>query len=206
MDYSELIGEEYEKKREAVMKYTSYDVVWTTELMDIYTEDQLLWKYFRWVDEEDRKAEASSKTQHFLLSLKEEVLYDEEVVEDEWKGKGGISFIRSLDDGQWMAVALFGSGERSDECSGLSHDEAMEANKLASASCEDTSTPKPPASEVKSSIIRALTSILRRQPKPPASKPLAIRLLSASAAQPESNLKTEATVAQQSADSEETEH
>lgn len=207
LDYLELIGEEYEKKREAVMKYTSDDVVWTTKLMDIYTEDQLLWKYFRWVDEEVRKAvEAGVETQHFLVSLKEDVLYDGEVVEDEWKGKGGMSFIRSLVDGKWIAVELFGSGKRSDQSSGSSHDGEMEANKLPSVSSEDTSSPEPPSSAVKVLVIPALTSILRRHSQPPASRPLAIRLLSASAAQPKSNLKTKATVAQQSIGSAETEN
>ena len=43
--YDHLIGEEYEKKRESVMKYTGNDVVRTTKIMDLQTEKQVLWMY-----------------------------------------------------------------------------------------------------------------------------------------------------------------
>lgn len=113
-------------------------------------------------------------------------------------GKGGISFIRSLEDGKWMAVELLGSGKGSVESSGSFHDGVMEASKLVSASsCDDTSVPKPPPSAAETSVIPGITPILRRQPNPSAPKPLRIRLLSASATQSKVNLKTEAIVAQQ---------
>ena len=42
MDYSLLIGEEHEKKREAVLEHTGGDVAKTTDIMDVDTEEWLL--------------------------------------------------------------------------------------------------------------------------------------------------------------------
>lgn len=91
------------------------------------------------MDEEAKKAvEAGSKTRHFLTSLKEEILYDEEIVEVEWKGKGGLSFVRSLEDGEWKAVELFDSGQGSDDSPSPSDDaesaHAVERNAYDSLS------------------------------------------------------------------------
>lgn len=100
LDYSELIGEVYENRRETVTKYTNNNVVETTELRDIYVEEQLLWEYFWWVEEEVKKAiEAGDQSREFLTALKDEILWDGEIVEVEWRGKGGISFVWSVEDG-----------------------------------------------------------------------------------------------------------
>lgn len=45
---------------------------------------------FRWVDAEACKAvEAGSESRHSLLSLREEIIYDEEVAGGEWMGREG---------------------------------------------------------------------------------------------------------------------
>lgn len=46
--YNDLIGEEFEKKREAVLKYTKDDRASTTEILDIGVEYDLLETYRDW--------------------------------------------------------------------------------------------------------------------------------------------------------------
>ncbi len=48
MDYSEYIGEEYEKKREVMLKFLKGDKARTTELMDVDIEQYLLNEYGDW--------------------------------------------------------------------------------------------------------------------------------------------------------------
>lgn len=43
--YDHLIDEEYEKRRESVMRYTKNDVVRTTKIMDLQAESDVLWMY-----------------------------------------------------------------------------------------------------------------------------------------------------------------
>lgn len=49
--YDELIGEEYEQKRKAYLKYTGDDVVKTTAIMDIAVEFNLLNIYCELIEE-----------------------------------------------------------------------------------------------------------------------------------------------------------
>ena len=48
-DYSQLIGEEYEKAREAVLKFLGGDVAKTTDFMDAHTESHLDRMFAHWV-------------------------------------------------------------------------------------------------------------------------------------------------------------
>ena len=50
--YAHLIGEEYEKKREALMLYYDNDVVKTTQYLDKKDEMHLLYRYQRWMSRE----------------------------------------------------------------------------------------------------------------------------------------------------------
>lgn len=42
LNYSHLMGEEYEQKRKAVLEYTCGDVVKTTEVLDLLEENEIL--------------------------------------------------------------------------------------------------------------------------------------------------------------------
>lgn len=50
-DYSRWVGDEYDKTRAAVMKYTNNDVVKTTHILDVDAEHDLLEEYKDWVRE-----------------------------------------------------------------------------------------------------------------------------------------------------------
>lgn len=49
LDYSELIDEAYEKKREAMVKFTNNDVARASEIMDVDTEVELIREYSHWI-------------------------------------------------------------------------------------------------------------------------------------------------------------
>lgn len=49
-DYSAWIGEEYEKQREAVLKYYKGDVVKTTKFFDLDVEADLMEDYYNWIN------------------------------------------------------------------------------------------------------------------------------------------------------------
>ena len=50
LDLSHLIGEEYDKKRESVMKYTNNNPVLTTKIMDLGAERDVLMNYTFWIN------------------------------------------------------------------------------------------------------------------------------------------------------------
>ena len=50
LDLSHLIGEEYKKKRESVMKYTNNNPVLTTKIMDLGAERDVLMNYTFWIN------------------------------------------------------------------------------------------------------------------------------------------------------------
>ena len=82
-DYSQWIGEEYENKRTAMLKYLNDDVARTTEAMDIATEDDLLTIYWSWAynivgDAADHESKA------FFRALWKEVDIDSNTVFFEW--------------------------------------------------------------------------------------------------------------------------
>lgn len=105
LDNSDLIGEVYEKKREAVLDLTGGDAAKTTGLMDTYTEEQLFWEYYDWVKTNTSLA-VGTETEHFFVDLKKEVFTDWSDVEDDWWAAGGITFIIKVDDGSYHAVHL----------------------------------------------------------------------------------------------------
>lgn len=114
LDYSDLIGEIYEQKREAVLDLTGGNVAKTTSLMDIYTEENLLWEYYDWVKNNTKLANGT-ETEHFFRGLRKEVWKDWSDVEDEWLASGGIRFIIRIEDGSYQAFAEHSQGQ-SDVC------------------------------------------------------------------------------------------
>lgn len=108
LSYDHLIGEEYEKRRESVMKYTKNDVVRTTKIMDLQTESNVLWMYTCYlntavVDSQshalDESGKSKSETSDFYEGLWKEVYSDFQEVENECK-KDDVSQIRH-EDGTW---------------------------------------------------------------------------------------------------------
>lgn len=58
--YSDLIDEEYEKKREAAMKYTNRDAARATDIMNAYNEFELLGGYNGWLGEANGSTKGGS--------------------------------------------------------------------------------------------------------------------------------------------------
>ena len=97
MDYSLLIGEEHEKKREAVLEHTGGDVAKTTDIMDVDTEEWLLAEYCRWAGDTARSAD-DNESRKFFMGLRTEVFRDWGDVWDEWRDReDGIEIVRNED-------------------------------------------------------------------------------------------------------------
>lgn len=71
-DYSDFIGEVFEEKREAVVKFTNDDVVKTTEIMDKMLDRMLMGTYRVWLDDTCHAME-DPECKSFFGSLYEEV-------------------------------------------------------------------------------------------------------------------------------------
>lgn len=107
LDYSDLIGEEYEKKREAVLKFTGFEAGRTTEILDANIEYDLLSMYNDWIDVNQfgvavfmDRLEISS----FFSRLKREVRIDMEEAHNEVL-RAGSCILRDHDaDGEWCVV------------------------------------------------------------------------------------------------------
>lgn len=104
LNYNHLIGNEYIKKREALLKYTQNNVSRTTEIMDIMDEMQIMWMYRNWsymnvveaeqMDKEDRRK--------FFLTLYEAVNRDSEELEVEYFELGVL--MRKDEEGNYVVV------------------------------------------------------------------------------------------------------
>lgn len=103
LNYSALIGEEYEKRRDAILKYTGGDVARTTKIMDAHAESVLLLKYLSWALTERRDAReiGDVETAGFMDGLCEELYIDEEKVDAEYKALG-VDHWRD-EEGKWHA-------------------------------------------------------------------------------------------------------
>lgn len=100
LDYSEWIGEKYEKKREAMLKWTNGDVARTTDIMDVDTEFDLLWEYKGWAEDHAHSA-VDSESRKFFEGLGLEVGRDCHVVWREWRGLGGGVYFKRNEDGTY---------------------------------------------------------------------------------------------------------
>lgn len=78
LSYSALIGDQYEKKREAVLKYTKQDVVRATKILDELTDFLSISKYLFWAygEVEDAKRVNDCERMSFLAGLCEELCTD----------------------------------------------------------------------------------------------------------------------------------
>ena len=100
--YVSLVGEEYEKKREACLKYTCGDVARTTTILDLSVEWDLLDMYHDWIasNVQEARIEDDDIRAEFFEGLDEEVLRDwGEVREEYWEL--GIEEVRRA-DGTWV--------------------------------------------------------------------------------------------------------
>lgn len=87
LDYSDLIEEEYEQKRKAVLKYYRNDVVRATAFIDTDTETHLLEMYSRsvWEEMERPKAGVDIDIREFFYHLWDEIMRD---MSEIMQGKG----------------------------------------------------------------------------------------------------------------------
>mgnify|MGYP003308253267 CR=1 FL=1 len=78
LDYHDLIGEEYEKKREAVLKYFRGDVAKATAFMDDITEYNLILMHSCSVDQDMYRAQAEEDGEMaaFFQHLRQELFVD----------------------------------------------------------------------------------------------------------------------------------
>lgn len=83
--YNELIDKEYEKKHEAVLKYTKDDRVEATKILDIDMEYNLTRMYSHWLESDVQDAQNSHDPERvsFFAGLFIEVRGDLDEVEDE---------------------------------------------------------------------------------------------------------------------------
>lgn len=88
--YDHLIGEEYEQKRKAFLKYNNNDVVRTTEMLDTSIEFDLLGVYGMWIDDSERHAGESNdqKGEAFFKRLRDETYLDVVDVSEVWSDLG----------------------------------------------------------------------------------------------------------------------
>lgn len=108
LDRSEWIGEAYEKKREAMLKFLKGDKARTTDLMDIEMEKDLLEDYLEWSGEEWQDARGS-RAKIFFHGLYDEVEADFFEVSSQWADLGAYSF-HEKDDGTYEVVSYDGDG------------------------------------------------------------------------------------------------
>lgn len=100
LDYAPTIGEEYEKKKEAVMKFTGNDVARTTEIMDATVEEHLLWEYWEWCSDQDDETTGSDAKQ-FFADLWEEVNKEQRLAFNQ-RAENRI-YVDQKEDGTWYA-------------------------------------------------------------------------------------------------------
>lgn len=109
-DYSDLIGEEYEKKREAAWKYTVGDVVKTTAIMDLTTEHSLIVDYSRWSNSNQENA-ANAQSEQFYAALTLELSEDSGELFHESRNVDGTRLyeikFEKLEDGTYLAMSLY---------------------------------------------------------------------------------------------------
>lgn len=106
LDYSKLIGEEYEKKRKAVLEYTRNDVVHTTAILDVDMEQELFGYYYIWLVEQFQAAEDTHDegVRRFFLELQNEMGRDHQEVVREHHKLG--ERIYRMEDGEWTVRSL----------------------------------------------------------------------------------------------------
>lgn len=100
-DYSDLIGEVFEKKREAVMSFTRGDVVKTTEIMDKMLDRMLMGTYRDWLDDTCHAME-DLECKSFFGNLYEEVYAD---WNDDYEEFNKLNvYVKQNKDGTWVAM------------------------------------------------------------------------------------------------------
>lgn len=98
LEYSAIIGEEFVKKRKAMMEYTGNDVVKTTQFMDVDSEYDVLLEFETWAEDTINSA-SDLGTAVFFYGLYNEIVKDKDDLEDEWVAMdGGCIFVDSVDD------------------------------------------------------------------------------------------------------------
>ena len=100
-DYSQWIGEEYEQKRKALMKYVGDDVAKTTRFMDLDTETGLLIEYRNWT-ENSFKSASDAENMRFFRGLWKEMRSDENDVLIQWCDQPVVYFKKN-EDGTYTA-------------------------------------------------------------------------------------------------------
>ena len=142
LSYDHLIGDEYEQKRKAVLKYTNGDVVKTTEILDINDEIEILGMYLTHVSEDQllAKKEGDMEKMRFFDALQDDVWHDRREAFRRWKVGGafhrrnddgtyeieGIRSLETLRRQAWLALSLSGShsAARADADSSATSDES----------------------------------------------------------------------------------
>lgn len=110
-DYSALIGEEYDKKRDAVLKYTAHDVVRTTKIIDAVTESDLLRKYWDWMEDMEISArdDKDAEQEAWFKRLGDELELDMHTLDEE-VNENGVELWRN-EEGKWevdvISIASF---------------------------------------------------------------------------------------------------
>ena len=104
--YTELIDEDYDKKREAALRYTSNDVAKATVILDTVTELELLVMYHDWLQLHSNHGADKSipgETRNFYDGLYEQVEKDRMELSKEWYDLG-LEMGRDA-EGKWGFVA-----------------------------------------------------------------------------------------------------
>lgn len=101
MDCSEYIDEEYDKQREALLKYYEGDIIKMTKFLDAYVVRNLLWNYHVWALNESQKAlaEKDVEKERFLDGLHMELIGIGMKVLDE-NANMGVDILKK-DDGSY---------------------------------------------------------------------------------------------------------
>lgn len=106
-----LIGEEYEKKREAVLKFTGYNAARTTGILDTGIELDLLIMYRNWIREHATRPAPKEEVPCFSHELDKEASEDNWDVRDEYFEVGVP--ISKVGDGEWKIAQWSRAGSES---------------------------------------------------------------------------------------------
>lgn len=103
-DYSDMIDQDdYDRRREALLKYYLGDVVKTTKFLDLNIESRLLSRHEEWVLHEARAmSEKGDMEEGFFVGLRRELNKDEEEVRVEYKNLG--IYLSKWWDGSYSVV------------------------------------------------------------------------------------------------------
>lgn len=100
-DYSELIGEEYEQKRKAMLNYFRDDVVKMMAYMDVITELYFRDMYLDAVEKDEWTNNGEKR--HFLRMLYDEIFWDKVEVSEE-KSRDAEMKLKRREHGTYMVL------------------------------------------------------------------------------------------------------